>query len=197
MAKKYDSTTRQMALVAIAKHLKEQGDNDWHLVKKQFPTVPKSTFGRWVQTVRDNLRTDEGELRESAGIALEAADSLPAAPSPAYIAGEGQTANVNLNFMARLEELYKDSEMLRDFGMRDGKIVAPKYFSQSIHIRKGLMETALKAMAEVWDLRQMQAFYDIVLDEISKESPEVAQRIMDRLKALNAELGMTYDMARV
>lgn len=197
MAKKHDSATRQMAMVDIAKHLKEHGDVNWSAVREKYRDVPSSTFHRWVKTVRDSLRGDNGELTAAASIALEASDHIPAAPSPDYIAKSGQAGRAQIDFMARLDQLYSDAELLREFGMRDGKIVSPKYFAQSVMLRKGLLETALKAMSEVWDLRQMQAFYDAVIEAVAEESPETAQRIMDKLKGLNSETGMTYEMARV
>ncbi|HEX5678714.1 MAG TPA: hypothetical protein VFX91_12180, partial [Alcanivorax sp.] len=195
MAKKYDSATKEKAFVAIADHLKKVGDEQWEALRKQFPNVPKATFYRWIKAVKQLLGTDQQELTESARYALEASDHLPVAPSPEYVAKTGANGKSNMDFMQRLDQLYGDAELLREFGVRDGKVVSPKFFGQSINLRRSLLETALKAMAEVWDLRQMQAFYDVVLDEIAKESPECAQRILDRLRDLNAETGMTYEMA--
>lgn len=197
MAKKYDSATKDRAFVAIAKHLKEVGDEQWEALRKKYSNVPKTTFYRWIKTTKNLMGTDSEELGDAALKALEASDHLPAAPSPSYIAKEGANGRSNLDFMQRLDNLYADAELLRDYGLRDGKLVSPKFFSQSINLRRTLLETALKAMSEVWDLRQMQAFYDTVVEEVAKESPETAQRILERLRNLNAETGMTYEMARV
>lgn len=197
MAKKYDEATRDKAFVAIANHLKNVGDEQWEALRKTFDVVPRATFYRWIKSVKQLMSSDKGELADAARVALEAADHLPAAPPPEYVAKTGANGKSNLDFMQRLDQLYSDAETLREFGMREGRVVSPKFFAQSINLRRSLLETALKAMAEVWDLRQMQAFYDLVLEEISKESPECAQRILDRLRDLNAEVGMTYEAARV
>jgi hypothetical protein len=70
------------------------------------------------------------------------------------------------------------------------------FFGQSINIRDGLLNTALKATQTVHDLQRNQNFWDAVIEEIAAESPETARRIMVRLHRLNSELGMTFD-ARV
>lgn len=197
MAKKYDSAQKSKAFVEIANHIKNVGDEGWEQLRKKYPKVPRSTWYRWVQSVKRTLGTDKQDLDEAARVALEAADHLPAAPSPSYVAKAGANAKSNMDFMQRLDQLYSDSEMLREFAVRDGKVVSPKFFGHSITLRRGLLETALKAMSEVWDLRQMQNFYDAVLDEVAKESPECAQRILDRLRTMNEEVGMTYESARM
>lgn len=197
MAKKYDETTKNAAFVAISAHLKKVGDEQWEALRKQFATVPKATFYRWIKSVKQLMSTDREELTEAARIALEASEHLPAAPPPEYLAREGANGKTQLDFMQRLDQLYGDAELLREYSLREGKVLSPKFLSQSVQLRRSLLETALKAMSEVWDLRQMQAFYDCVLEEVAKESPETAQRILDRLRNLNAEVGMTYEMARV
>jgi hypothetical protein len=70
----------------------------------------------------------------------------------------------------------------------------PAAFDKSIVRRAGLLETAIKAVQEVWDLRQMQNFYEIVIEEIGRESPETQRRIMVRLAELNSRQGMTMSM---
>lgn len=197
MAKKtYNNKEKDEAMLAITTQIMTVGDKDWEAVRRQFKGIPKSTFYRWVKTVKVVAGTDKTSLTASAQIAMEASNSLPAAPSPSYIDKTGSAGKSNLDFLGKLDQLYEDSEKLRMFSVRDDRIVSPKFFAQSINIRRSLLETALKAMSEVWDLRQMQNFYDTVLEEISKESPECAARILDRLQSLNAEIGMTYNMAR-
>ena len=40
----------------------------------------------------------------------------------------------------------------------------------------------------------MQAFYETIIDEIGKESPEAQRRIMARLAELNSRQGFTMSM---
>jgi hypothetical protein len=40
----------------------------------------------------------------------------------------------------------------------------------------------------------MQNFYETIIDEIGRESPECQRRIMERLAELNSRQGMTMSM---
>lgn len=106
--------------------------------------------------------------------------------------------------MAEIHALYADAKKLRAYSVSQGvdpdtgeaveKIKNPAAFDKSIVRRADLLETAIKAVQEVWDLRTMQAFYETIIEEIGKESPEAQQRIMRRLADLNARAGMTLSM---
>lgn len=187
---------RQQAFIEIAKLLAEGNEKGLVKLRDQYHGVPKASWYRWVHSCKEligHVDQKTQRLTESAAIAMEIGEHLPAAPSPSYVDKKGAAGN--MDFMQRLESLYEDAETLRKFSVDDktGRVKLPKYLTQSVSLRQKLLETALKAMQEVWDLRRMQAFYDSVLEEIAKESPEVAMRIMERLKKLNSEIGMTFE----
>ena len=181
---------------AIDKYGKEGGVK---IVRETYPDVPRATWKAWVDAA------NAGPMDIAVEKAVKAAKHLPAAPSPAYIAEKPVEARQGINFMERLEFLYADAEMLRAYSTRkvttaDGveseKIHIPTFFAQSIKLRSDLLETAVRTVQQFYDLRRMQQFYDSVLEEIAAESPEVAQRITERLARLDAEIGMTVN-ARV
>ena len=108
-----------------------------------------------------------------------------------------------LDFVAEIHALYADAQKLRAYALSLGKdengetvekIKNPAAFDKSIVRRASLLETAIKAVQEVWDLRTMQAFYETIIDEIGKESPEAQRRIMARLAELNSRQGFTMSM---
>lgn len=211
-------------IAAVQQHLATVGANNWNVVLHAFPDIPQPTMWRWiraakeadvpkpqlinakaklVQKVKKAGGTDrQREARENGTEAI--AKHLPAAPSPAYIARAGETGLQNLDFVAEIHALYADARMLRAYAMKTrpdpvtGEQVEvinnPAAFDKSIVRRAGLLETAIKAVQEVWDLRQMQAFYETVIEEIGRESPEVQKRIMVRLSELNNRTGMTLSM---
>lgn len=188
---------RQQAFTEIATLLANGDETGVTRLRDKYQSVPRASWFRWVRSVKQlvgHVDQKTQRLDESAAIALQASEHLPAAPSPDYV-GKTPTAKGNLDFMQKLDELYSDAEKLRAFAIdeKTGRIKLPKYLAQSVSLRQRLLDTGLKAMQEIWDLRRMQSFYDSVLEEISKESPECAQRIMERLKNLNAEVGMTYE----
>lgn len=206
----------------VAQHLATAGSNNWRVVLDEFPNVPEPTKWRWiaeakkadvpraelinskaklVQKVKRIPKDDRRLESEEAGTTA-ITKHLPAGPSPAYIARTGEAGLQNLDFVAEIHSLYADAKMLRAFAVtmrqtEGGDVEAiknPMIFDKSIARRADLLETAIKAVQEVWDLRTMQAFYETIIDEIGKESPEAQKRIMARLAELNGRVGMTMSM---
>lgn len=159
---------------------------------KKFPTTTRAQ-----RMAKERL--DQG--------AEEIVDHLPAAPSPAYIAKTGDKGLRTIDFVAEIQTLYRDATMLRAYAVKErvdpvtGEMVEvinnPAAFDKSIARRADLLETAIRAVQEVWDLRTMQNFYETIIEEIGKESPEVQRRILERLAVLNAKSGMTLAAMRV
>ena len=210
--------------VAVQRHLATVGANNWNAVLSEFPDIPDPTKWRWIRQVKEadvprpelinakarlvqKVKKAGGTDRQREARANgteEIAKHLPAAPSPHYIARNGEAGLQNLDFVAEIHKLYADASMLRAYAMKMRKdpetgeeaeaINNPAAFDKSIVRRAALLETAIKAVQEVWDLRTMQNFYETVIDEIGKESPEVQRRIMVRLAELNSKTGMTLSM---
>lgn len=208
---------------AVAQHLSTVGANNWKVVLEQFPDVAEPTKWRWIREAKaadvprpelinsraklvqkvkklpPDARTAEARENGTEHIAKQ----LPAAPRPEYIARTGEAGMQTLDFVAEIHKLYADASMLRAYAMKnktdaDGVVSEainnPVAFDKSIVRRAGLLETAIKAVQEVWDLRTMQNFYETIIDEIGKESPEAQKRIMVRLAELNSRQGMTMSM---
>lgn len=208
---------------AVAKHLATVGSNNWTPVLDAFPQIGIATKWRLIREAKAadvprpelinaraklvqkvkklpaDLRRQEAEDNGTQHIARQ----LPAAPSPHYIAKTGERGLQTLDFVAEIHALYADANMLRAFAIstvtaEDGttseKIKNPAAFDKSIGRRADLLETAIKAVQEVWDLRTMQNFYETIIEEIGKESPEAQRRIMERLAVLNSKTGMTMSM---
>lgn len=200
------------------------GSTNWKDLFARFPDVHEQNMWRWiralkkaevskpqlinakaklVQKIKKIGGTDRQREAEEDGTE-RIAKHLPAAPSPNYIARTGEAGMANLDFVAEIHKLYADATMLRayamkskvdpDTGERTEAINNPAAFDKSILRRASLIETAIKTVQEVWDLRQMQNFYQIVIEEIGEESPECQRRIMERLAALNARQGFTLSM---
>lgn len=199
------------------------GSTNWKDLMEKFPEVHEQTKWRWlrqakeadvskpqlvnakaklVQKIKKIGGTDRQREAEEAGVE-KIARHLPAAPSPNYIARTGEAGMANLDFVAEIHALYADAQKLRAYAMKtkvdaDGEVTEvinnPAAFDKSILRRASLIETAIKTVQEVWDLRQMQNFYQIVIEEIGEESPECQRRIMERLAALNARQGFTLSM---
>lgn len=209
---------------AVARHLATVGANNWRVVLEQFPDVPEPTKWRWIREAKaadvprpelinakaklvqkvKKLPPDARTIEARENGTEHIAKQLPAAPRPEYIARTGETGLQNLDFVAEIHKLYADAQKLRAYAMKTrtdpdtGEMVEainnPAAFDKSIVRRAALLETAIKAVQEVWDLRTMQNFYETIIDEIGKESPEAQKRIMARLAELNSRQGMTLSM---
>lgn len=192
------------------------------MVFRQFPHVAEATIWRWIRAVKletpdrpelinakskvmqktkraINDRTVEAKVKGTTHIAKH----IPAAPSPAYIAQTGAAGMANLDIMVEINDLYRDARLLRQFGMKtkineDGteteEIKNPAVFEKSIQRRADLLETAISAMKEVWELNRMEKFYNAIIDAIGEVDPNTQRRIMVVLADLNAQYGMTMSM---
>lgn len=215
---------KQAFIADVQKHLATVGSNNWSVVLDAHPDIAVATKWRWireakqadvtkpqlinakaklVQKIKKAGGTDRQREAQADGTE-RIAKHLPAAPSPNYIARTGENGLQNLDFVAEIHALYADATMLRTYAMKTrtdaetGEQVEvinnPNAFDKSILRRASLLETAIKAVQEVWDLRTMQNFYQTIIEEIGEESPECQRRIMERLAALNARQGMTLSM---
>ena len=219
-----DPSIKQSFMLTVAKHMATVGANNWNTVLDKFPEVPVATKWRWIREAktadvpRPELINAKAKLvqkvkklpKDARRVESEEAGTehitrqLPAAPSPHYIARNGEAGLATIDFVAEIHKLYADASLLRAFAMSPvvnesgevtgEKIKNPAAFDKSIVRRADLLETAIKAVQEVWDLRTMQNFYETIIEEIGLESPTVQKRIMERLAALNARQGFTMSM---
>lgn len=205
-------------LEAVKKHLATHGSTNWDMVLRQFPHVPESSIWRWIRSVKKevpdrpelinakskvmqktkhaiNARTVEAKINGTSHIAKH----IPAAPSPQYIAQSGAQGMANLDVMSEINLLYRDATMLRQFGIKENEdgsesIKNPAVFEKSIQRRADLLETAINAMREVWELGRMDKFYNAIVDAIAQTDPATQRRIMVVLADLDAQYGMTMSM---
>lgn len=176
---------------------------------KQFPEIDYTNIYRWSKRVENgtpsnrdlNATAREIQTRAEAGVI----DHLPAVPAPAAIAADGGAKLRRLDFAAEIPKLYSDAEMLRQFsvierdvdGVPMEKIKNPVAFEKSIRARASLIETSLKVLQEVWDMRMMQQFNELIIEEIGLEAPDCKRRILQRLAALNQRNGINLHGMRV
>jgi hypothetical protein len=210
MSRKLPEERKKEILAAIHEHLAIEGPRNWD---KLMPSlgISKPTLHKYVKEIQGIAGSDEapGLLRLAqkrikqtvqpiVDAKAEIADHLPAMPSPNVVAAKGESAIVNVNFMMRLESLYRDAEMIRDYSTSKGedgkeKIKNPVFFTSSIKQRRELLETALHAMQEVYDLNRMQQFYDAIVEEIGKVDPAMQRAVIEKLRALNNRYGITME----
>lgn len=171
-------------------------------IYRMFPEIARATIWRWID-IEAVSSPSARELTQVAQAIEErinsgAAEHLPTMPSPGIVARDGGRALRKIDFGEEIKVLYADAEMLRAFAIKhvDGeeKIRNPVAFEKSIKARAGLIETSLKVLQEIWDMRAMQQFYELILEEIGAADPATQKRIVGRLAELNQRYGMTMAM---
>lgn len=219
-----DPVKKAAFMADVARHLATVGSNNWTAVLEAHPDIGIATKWRLIREAKGadvprpelisakaklvqkvkKLPADARRQEAEANGTQPIAKHLPAAPSPQFVAKNGEAGLQSIDFVAEIHALYRDASMLRAFGISQvtdpetgevtERIKNPAAFDKSIVRRADLLDTAIKAVQEVWDLRTMQNFYETIIEEIGKESPEVQRRIMERLADLNSRVGMTMSM---
>lgn len=203
---------RDEAMDAIRAHLATHGKTGLSdLRETRWGHVNPKTWYAWVATAKSPKVTPQA-LADARRVLASAIDDpealgravgavLPAIPSPASIAAMSPgEARRSLNLFARWETLWQDCEMVRSYAVKTTdsgeSIRLLKAFCQSISMRGHILRSLMEALGQLWSIRRMQDFHDAVVDEVAKESPECAARILARLSALSDDCGMTLE-ARV
>jgi hypothetical protein len=200
-----DSDSKAEVMAAIEAHLSVDGPQNWGVVRDRYPQIPEATWWRWVRTAKAAV-TNKAALEEvrqrfqeevaatSAGERLGAImGSLPAAPSPDYLAKNGEKGIERLNLLAVIEGLLVDANKMRAFSVKENDdIKNPIWFDRSMERREKFVNTAINAMREVWELSRIERMFDVLVEEVSQESPDTALRIMKRFQAANEEYGFTF-----
>jgi hypothetical protein len=191
------------AIEAIKAHLRDVGSKEWEPLESRFSDVPKATFWRWIKDVRDKqsdspsrqkLQAANKKIKKVVEDVREVGGMLPATPSPAYLSSKGAEGEASMNFLGRLNLLYAEAEKLRDYSLNsEGGIRMPMYFHNSIKLRRDILQTGLSTLQEIYDLRKVQEIHDAILEAIGEVSPDVQRKVIDRLRRLDRERGITID----
>lgn len=197
-----DTSVRDAAMRDIAEHLLEHGPQNWGAVRSKYPEVAEPTWWRWVKRVREGKPSPEAlkaatkkiqrHLKKSPPAPQEVAAHLPAAPSPEFIARNGDAGLRQFDVMRELHVLFADALLLREFSLNsEGRVKIPLFFERSIRLRTDIIESGVAAAREVWDLERVASFHQAIIDAIREVSPEVAHAIVERMHALSREHGWT------
>lgn len=182
---------------------------------KKYPEVSKASVWKWARSVRERepmpseVRDAIHKIEERLEAGAPGVDSIPYV-SPAIVARGGDEALRQMDYAHELRILWADAHKLRQFGIRAAQGVEPEgadlenpanyrihnavVFEKSMKVRVGLMEASMVMLGKVLDMRVLQLFYEAIVQEISKESPEVQRRVFDRMDVINRRYGMTMSM---
>lgn len=197
--------TRDNAKAAIASALAKHGKGyDWNRLRERYPDVPKTTFYRWMRQVEESgipaqrtMRSARaavtrkkrriGDDQISSEIASEVVSKLPAVPS------EKNLADISIHsLLTKLYDCVKNADDLlvhargQDGSVRNAKLI----LNASEHMRRSA-ETISKIHTMVWDVHRTERLHQLIFDRLRQRDPELVQLILQDLKAVNLEFGLS------
>lgn len=156
----------------------------------------RSTVYRWVGAILKDGRAyqhlaraikeaAEERARGGPSAAEDISKSLPAVVRPEHIVNAGA-----IPIIARLNECVETAQNLMTHARtEDGRIRNAKLLiAASEHLRRCL-DTAARIADQMRAVNQVDRFHAAIIEEVSRESPECAERIQRRLSTLAAEWG--------
>lgn len=184
-----------------------------HVIGRAAGDSGKRKFFRWVRSVTEPMPADktrphegrqvaDGAMKSAAKRARRASTkNLPAAPSPAYMLRAGARAERRIDELSEAVRIWEDIEAVRQDAIVPDDSVAcgfhirkPSRLMQSIKLRIRAIDTFLRLRAEIYDLNYQERFYEAITDIIVEEAgeyPDLQERIIEKLEALNKSAGMT------
>ncbi|WP_454764444.1 hypothetical protein [Cupriavidus campinensis] len=185
---------RDLAIETIRSLCAEHGLKEGcRLAREQFPEVPDGTWGRWrVQALGRAPEREELERDARANMATEVRENIPAVAELVPAAEALPAQRRALDFWRMLDELDEDARLLREFAVTvgaDGKrrVRVPFALRDAHRMRCDLIRLALQHAEAAHGVERAARFQDAIIAEISAESPELAGRVIARLRRLAGE----------
>lgn len=207
MADRLTPEEKQALRDSISEHLALEGPRNWDKLSKKLG-ISKVTIFKYVKEIQSLKGTDgkPGHLygaQKSIKVVMNRLGKatkkcLPAVPSPNIISSDVDAGMINIRYMARVDKLLDDAEMVRKHAVKidaDGVEVVknPQLFVTSVRLNNELLRTALAAMQEVYDLNKIQDMHRVILEVVGRAAPEVQLEIVTALRELNNRYGLTLE----
>lgn len=148
----------------------------------------KPTLYRWMDGVLGGTKPGKGkppgqEARKTIRMAEEAGRQLVGGTDQGGLAG-------TIPLMAHLRVLMDDVANVRALAHHpDGKVKNARLLLQASDALRRNLESIMKIQASMAELSALERFHRAIMDELRLESPELAQRVVDRLTRLAGEWG--------
>ncbi len=174
------------AIDDIKRHIVAVGSKGWVAVQARHPSVSPASFWRYVRAAKGEMATEDMRV-----VCEQVARRQP---SPEQSGGSGDIAEFGvdgvprrIDYLAAHRRLFADVEALRKYALNaDGTIRSALLFDRAIRRRMTLLARSVKLTRQIYAVRHVQVFMDALLDEIASESPVLQQRMMTRLRRLQA-----------
>ena len=167
------------------KHIAAMGSKRWRVVRARHPGVSASTFWRAVRAAKADLAAEDMRI-----VSEQSIRSLPAHPdredeSGNVAAAVAQSVPLRVDFLGAYRQLFADVAALRQSALNaDGSVRSPAIFDRSIRRRLALIARSVKLMSQIYSVRNVRRFFDVLVFELGSESPDLQSRFVARLRQL-------------
>jgi hypothetical protein len=165
--------------------------------------VSRSTAFAWIADMIDSGRLGQAIAQEigrsievaaieaggstSDAAARIAARSLPTAPS---VAEALASSCRSVNIIAEMAAAIADVKAVRAMAFTaEGKVRNAKLVLNAAEAMRRNLETAVRLQQAMFSLGKVEQFNQAIVEEIAKESPDLAYRLVHRLSAITTEWG--------
>jgi hypothetical protein len=170
---------KSQALADIQAHLLRNGSRNWGSLRRQMDFIGPATFWRWVR------ETKEGQL----GRQLTVGSSRQELGE--HLLASSESSVQRIDFLSVYSGLWADATKLRAHAFHaDGRVRNPATLCRAIKVRLKLLRQSLELERLIFSARAQRAFYDALVEEIARESPEVYRRLVTRLRGFAREVNV-------
>ncbi|KWA45810.1 hypothetical protein WL27_05370 [Burkholderia multivorans] len=186
---------RDDAIAAIRELAAQHGATEGvRRARERFPDVPRGTWGRWrAEALGPAPDREQLEREARAAVAAEVRENIPAVTELVSADAEAMpAARRALDFWRMLDELDEDARLLREFAVTTGpdgkrKVKVPFALRDAHRMRCDLIRLALQHAEAAHGVERTARLHEAIIAEIQAESPEMAKRVIDRLRRLSTE----------
>ena len=199
------SATSEKCFLAIKKELLAGRQNGWNAWRAEnFPETTERTLWRLIAKARAALPSVPSRDVKNAVAAVNelqrmtATDATVAAPPAAL---RSRDAEGPIAVLAVLRGAIADAAAVREWSLGPARpdgtrpIRNAQFFAKAAEISADLVNTMLRVSERAWEMQRTKQLFDLIIDEIGKESPDLRDRILKRFHAIGAERGITFGAA--
>lgn len=186
---------RELAIETIRSFCAERGLKEGcRLAREQFAEIPDGTWGRW--RVRALGGVPERDIFEREACSVTSAEILKDIPVVADLVNSDvealPAARRALDFWRMLDELDEDARLMREFALTRGgdgkrKVRVPVALRDAHRMRCDLIRLALQQAEAAHNVERAARFQEAIIAEIKAESPDIARRVIERLRRMASE----------
>ena len=172
------------------------------LARQQFKHVSAPTWTRWKDEAIGPRPVEEVGRTHAEGLAAAAREQVPTPhdliqPTLTEIVEREPAIRRAIGFREKLRRMEDDAELLASYGVvasEDGgrKVRNPTALVQANRLRAESMRIELELASTVWDVDRTREMMNAIIKEVAQADPEVARRVIERIRKLSALYGERY-----